>query len=77
MHRKNYYIFSDLYLFVKNNISSIILLAALSIHSFFEGLAIGLIKGKFELMYLLIAIVSHKWAEALFIVRIILKTLGS
>jgi zinc transporter ZupT len=57
-----------LYWFIKNNATSILLLTTLSIHSFFEGMAIGLVQGKFELLYLFIAITSHKWAEALFIV---------
>lgn len=55
-------------LFNKRNLTSFLLLFALSVHAFFEGLAIGLIDADREIFYILIAISFHKWVEALSIV---------
>jgi len=56
-------------LFNRKIVTSYLLLLALSIHAFFEGLAIGLIDANREIFYFLIAISFHKWVEALSIVR--------
>jgi zinc transporter ZupT len=42
-----------------------LLLLALSIHACFEGIALGLQKNAKEIFYMLLAIVLHKWVEAL------------
>jgi zinc transporter ZupT len=55
-------------LFNRKNLTSFLLLLALSIHAFFEGLALGLIDANREVFYILIAISFHKWVEALSIV---------
>lgn len=52
----------------RGNLTAYILLIALSIHSIFEGIALG-IKSETEPMHELgIAILVHKWAEALTLV---------
>ena len=56
-------------LFNKRNITSFLLLLALSIHAFFEGLALGLIDTDREIFFIFIAISFHKWVEALSIVK--------
>jgi len=48
----------------KSNITPYLLLVALSFHGLFEGIALGLQKGNQETLFLFIAIISHKWAEA-------------
>jgi len=48
----------------KSNITPYLLLVALSFHGLFEGIALGLQKGNKETLFLFIAIISHKWAEA-------------
>jgi zinc transporter 1/2/3 len=58
----------------KSHITSYLLILALSIHSFFEGIALGLQKKMSELLYLIIAVVLHKWVEALSIVIFEVKT---
>lgn len=46
-----------------SRITPFVLLLALSIHGLFEGLALGL-QGSFnEALFLLICIMTHKWAE--------------
>ena len=57
----------------KSNITSFLLLLALSVHAFFEGLALGLIDANREIFYILIAISFHKWVEALSIVKYYVK----
>jgi solute carrier family 39 (zinc transporter), member 1/2/3 len=52
-------------LFNKRNVTSFLLLLALSVHAFFEGLALGLIDAEREIFYILIAISFHKCVEAL------------
>jgi len=47
-------------------------LAALSFHGFFEGTALGLQKAFKSTSSLLIAILAHKWAEALTLVIILI-----
>jgi len=48
----------------KSNLTPYLLLIALSIHGFFEGLALG-IQTEFEsILILSIAIIAHKWAES-------------
>jgi zinc transporter 1/2/3 len=47
-----------------SNITPYILLIALSIHGLFEGIALGLQKSLRSVIFLAIAIIAHKWAEA-------------
>lgn len=61
----------EIIFFSKSNITSLLLLLALSIHAFFEGIAIGLLDSNRELIFMFIAISFHKWVEALSIVIII------
>ena len=44
---------------------SLVVVVALGIHSIFEGLALGVMKDSSEALALLLAILLHKWAEAL------------
>jgi len=44
-------------------ITSIVLVVALGVHSFIEGLALGIIETATEALLLFIAIIAHKWAE--------------
>ena len=48
----------------KSNLTPFLLLIALSLHGFFEGVALGIQKDSQDVMFLAIAILSHKWAEA-------------
>lgn len=48
----------------KSNLTPYLLLIALSFHGFFEGLALGIQGAVRDSLFLSIAIVSHKWAEA-------------
>lgn len=48
----------------KSNLTPFLLLAALSFHGFFEGTALGLQPNTQSTISLMIAILSHKWAEA-------------
>ena len=48
-----------------SNITPYILLIALSLHGLFEGIALGVMKTIRDLLFLLIAILAHKWAESL------------
>ena len=48
-------------------ISSYILLLAISLHGFFEGMAFGVSTKKSETINILIAILLHKWSESLII----------
>jgi zinc transporter 1/2/3 len=41
------------------------LLLALSIHAFFEGIALGLLNTNREIFYMILAIAFHKWVESL------------
>lgn len=51
--------------FIPNsNFTPYLLLIALSFHGLFEGIALGLQKGFNDTLFLFIAIISHKWAEA-------------
>jgi len=52
------------------NIGSFLLLIMLSIHSIFEGIAIGVLVNMQKLIYMIFAISFHKWVEALSIVNI-------
>lgn len=47
------------------NVSSYLLLIALSVHAVFEGIAIGLQDNTGEMFYMFLAISFHKWVEAL------------
>lgn len=73
-HEKNLLLRKENYraskIFNKENITSFLILLGLSINSFFEGLALGLVESKVEIVYLLIAVIFHKWVEALTIVSI-------
>lgn len=42
-----------------------ILLLAMGIHSFFGGVALGVARNSSECWNMIIAIVAHKWSEAL------------
>jgi len=55
-----------------SNLTPYLLLAALSFHGFFEGTALGLQKAFKSTSSLLIAILAHKWAEALTLVIILI-----
>jgi zinc transporter 1/2/3 len=48
----------------KSNLTPYLLLVALSFHGLFEGVALGLQGGVKDTLFLFIAIISHKWAEA-------------
>ncbi len=48
----------------KSNLTPYLLLIALSLHGFFEGIALGIQKDSQDVMFLAIAILSHKWAES-------------
>jgi len=48
----------------KSNLTPYLLLVALSLHGFFEGVALGIQKESKDVMFLAIAILSHKWAES-------------
>ena len=48
-------------------LTSYILLLAISLHGFFEGMAFGVSTKKSETINILIAILLHKWSEALII----------
>jgi zinc transporter 1/2/3 len=52
-------------LFKPENISAFLLLLALSIHSFFEGIALGILNAENEIFYMLLVIAFHKWVEAI------------
>ena len=49
-----------------------LIIAALSIHSFFEGLALGVSSQQNDVLGLIIGISLHNWAESLAIVRVVL-----
>jgi len=58
-----------------SNITPFLLLVALSLHGFFEGLALG-IQGEIkDTLFLAVAIISHKWAEAFTLVIEFIKML--
>ena len=59
----------DSKLFNKNNITSFILLFALSVHAFFEGIALGLLESEREILYMIVAISFHKWTKLAKIAR--------
>jgi zinc transporter ZupT len=61
-------------LFNKENITSFLLLLALSLHAFFEGIALGLLKEDREIFYMILAVSFHKWVEALSIVLLNFNT---
>lgn len=48
----------------KSNLTPYLLLVALSIHGLFEGTALGVQENYRDAVFLAIAIVAHKWAEA-------------
>jgi zinc transporter ZupT len=54
----------------KSNITPYLLLLALSLHGFFEGIALGIQGAVKDTLFLFIAIISHKWAEAFTLVNI-------
>ena len=56
----------------KSNLTPYLLLIALSIHGFFEGLALGIQEEYNSIFILAIAILAHKWAESFTLVTIIL-----
>jgi len=49
----------------EKNITSYLLILALSIHAAFEGIALGLQDKPRDMFYMLLAIAFHKWVEAL------------
>ncbi len=51
--------------FNKSNITTYLLILALSIHAFFEGIALGLQTKMSDIIYMVLAIALHKWVEAL------------
>lgn len=53
----------------KSNLTPFLLLIALSLHGFFEGVALGIQKDSQDVMFLAIAILSHKWAESFTLVN--------
>jgi zinc transporter ZupT len=54
----------------KSSLTPFLLLIALSLHGFFEGIALG-IQSEFNgVLFLAAAILSHKWAEAFTLVNI-------
>jgi zinc transporter ZupT len=55
----------------KSNLTPFLLLIALSLHGFFEGIALGIQGAVKDTLFLFIAIVSHKWAEAFTLVYFI------
>jgi hypothetical protein len=52
-------------LFDKENITSLLIILAMSINGIFQGLGLGLMKNKTDLLYLLIAISVNKLIEFL------------
>lgn len=54
----------------KSNLTPYLLLIALSIHGFFEGLALGIQDEFNSVMILAIAIIAHKWAESFTLVNL-------
>lgn len=48
----------------KSNFTPYLLLIALSVHGFFEGIALGIQPSFNDVVILAIAIVAHKWAES-------------
>jgi zinc transporter ZupT len=54
----------------KSVLTPFLLLVALSMHGFFEGLALGIQGTAKDSIFLFIAIISHKWAEAFTLVCI-------
>jgi zinc transporter ZupT len=55
-------------IFNKYNITAFLLLFALSIHAFFEGIVLGLLDERTEIFYMILAISFHKWVESISIV---------
>ncbi len=53
----------------KSNLTPFLLLIALSLHGFFEGIALGIQGAVKDTLFLFIAIISHKWAEAFTLVE--------
>ncbi len=47
---------------------------ALSMHGFFEGMALGIQPELDETLFLFFAIIAHKWAEAFTLVNSNIKT---
>lgn len=56
----------------KSNLTPYLLLVALSLHGFFEGVALGIQQEVQGILFLAIAILSHKWAEAFTLVILII-----
>ncbi len=54
----------------RDHISTYLLLVAISIHSIFEGIALGLLDRNREIFFMLLAVSCHKWVEAISIVNI-------
>lgn len=50
---------------MSQNFTSYLLVFALSIHAFFEGIAIGLQETYADIFYMSLAIFLHKWVESL------------
>jgi len=53
----------------KSSLTPFLLLIALSLHGFFEGIALGIQVELEGVFFLAIAIISHKWAEAFTLVK--------
>lgn len=54
----------------KSRFAPYILLLALSLHGLFEGIALGIQRVLKDTVFLFIAILAHKWAEAFSLVKI-------
>jgi hypothetical protein len=48
----------------KSNLTAVLLLIALSLHGFFEGIALGIQSDVADTLFLALVVLTHKWAEA-------------
>jgi len=55
----------------KSNLTPYLLLIALSVHGFFEGIALGIQNSLKDAIILAVAILAHKWAESFTLVIIL------
>jgi len=53
----------------KSQFAPYILLVALSLHGLFEGIALGIQRVVKDTLFLFLAILAHKWAEAFSLVK--------
>ena len=54
-----------------SSLTPYLLLVALSLHGFFEGIALGIQEEVNSTLFLSFTIIAHKWAEAITLVSII------